>query len=141
MEKAKAKGKKKEEQKAEVQKVEQKAADNFVKMSATNGSLNKYGKRNCLSHGRLAQGGQIDQLVFKSFLTGKAVSFEECAALNLKEAVSNPLTLSRIDAHLQHLMGKHGMKIDINSQTKTFTVKDVGTLDKATVKQHCDIVK
>lgn len=114
--------------------------DGMVELSSNTGSLNKYGKRNLIAHGRHAQGGQIDQQVFASFLTQSVKSFKDCIEQNLKEAVSNPLTASRIDAHLQHLVGKHGFSIMINPTAKTFLVKAVGNLDSASVKAACDVL-
>jgi hypothetical protein len=128
------------ENKVAENKVAEKLVDNFVKMASTGGSLNKYGKRNCLSHGRLAQGGQIDQLIFKSFITGKATSFKECAELNIKEAVNNPLTPSRIDAHLQHLIGKHGFDIDVTPVSKQIKVIACGKFTKEEIKAQCNIL-
>lgn len=114
--------------------------DNMVDLSANNASLNKYGKRNCISHGRHAQGGQIDQQAFKSFITGQVVTFADCVAQNIKEAVSNPLTPSRITAHLEHLVGVHGFGIKIDPVKKAFMVTGCGTVDKETAKQYCDIL-
>jgi hypothetical protein len=133
------KQKKVEQEKGSVPEVKAEVSG-MVELTASNGSLNKYGKRNVLRHGRHAQGGQIDQLVFKSFLTGKTVTFDECSALNLKEAVSNPLNQSRIDSHLQHLVGSHGFKILINQKEKLFQVKGIGDIDPAVVKSQCDIL-
>jgi hypothetical protein len=113
---------------------------NMVELTANNGSLNKYGKRNLIAHGRHAQGGQIDQQAFKSFITGKPVTFEDCVKQNLTEAVSNALTPSRIDAHLQHLVGKHGFKVLIDPVKKMFQVTGVGTLSTDDVKTACDIL-
>ena len=113
---------------------------NMVDLSANNASLNKYGKRNCISHGRHAQGGQIDQQVFKSFITGQVVTFADCVKQNLTEAVSNALTPSRITAHLEHLVGVHGFGIKIDPVKKAFMVTGIGTVDTETAKAQCDIL-
>jgi hypothetical protein len=118
----------------------QKVVEGMVELTANNGSLNKYGKRNLLRHGRHAQGGQIDQLCFKSFLTGQEVTFADCETLVLTEAVSNPLTPSRIDSHLQHLVGSHGFKVLINPVKKTFQVVGIGEYKEADIKSACDIL-
>ena len=75
------------------------------------GSLNKYGTKNFFNHGRKAQGGQIDYLLFNSLLSGKPFSVQDCIDLVDREKVSEKIKSDRVNGHIEHLKGSHGVRV------------------------------
>jgi hypothetical protein len=107
--------------------------------TVTKGKDNHYGTRNCIAHGRFAQGGLIDQFFIKSVKTGKTFTLEDIEKQRLLDNKNrpetppmNPINYSRFDGHKQHLIGVHNAHV----YDETISVKDNATGKPVKVKAY-----